>query len=73
MDNQPLEPQGRVREDLYVFDGPALAVPPEQRIRAKKYARFDDPVIPRSYWYVTAAIAVTAVVLGLLAGRFLLP
>jgi hypothetical protein len=54
-----------------VYDGPALPVPPGQRIRPKKFARFDDPVIPRSYWYLTAGIAATTLTLGLLLGRFL--
>jgi hypothetical protein len=55
-----------------LYDGPALAVPPGQRVRAKKYPRFDDPVIPRSYWYWTAGIAAAALALGLLLGHFLL-
>jgi hypothetical protein len=71
MASQPPESQGRART-YYEFDGPALAVPPEKRIRPKKLGHFDDPVIPRSYWYVTAGIAAAAAVLGLLAGRFLL-
>jgi hypothetical protein len=56
-----------------VYDGPALAVPPERRLRLKKLGHLDDhPVTPRSYWYLTAGIAAVAAVLGLLAGRFLL-
>jgi hypothetical protein len=55
-----------------LYDGPALAVPPEQRVRPKKYPRFDDPIIPRSYWYLTAGLAAAALALGLLLGRFLL-
>jgi hypothetical protein len=35
-------------------------------------ARFDDPVIPRSYWYWTAGLAAAALALGLLLGRLLL-
>jgi hypothetical protein len=70
MANQPGKPQNLPPGCIY--DGPALAVPPEQRVLPKKHARFDDLVIPRSY-YVTAGLAVAAGVLGLLAGRFLLP
>jgi hypothetical protein len=55
-----------------LYDGPALSVPPGQRIRPKRMARFDDPVIPRSYWYWTAGLATAALALGLLLGRFLL-
>jgi hypothetical protein len=70
MANQPDKPQDPVLE--YVFVGKALKVPPGVRIRPKKLARYDDPVIPRSYWFLTAGLAAVAVVLGLLAGRFLL-
>jgi hypothetical protein len=70
MANQPDKPQGLVRE--YAFEGPALKPPPGVRIRPKKMARFDDPVIPRSYWYLTAALVAAALVLGLLVGHFLL-
>jgi hypothetical protein len=55
-----------------LYDGLALAVPPGQRIRPKKLARFDDPVIPRAYWYLTAGLAAAALGLGLLLGRLLL-
>jgi hypothetical protein len=55
-----------------LYDGPALPVPPGQRVRTKTLPRFDDPVMPRSYWYLTAGLAAAALVLGLLAGRFLL-
>jgi hypothetical protein len=41
-------------------------------MRPKKFARFDDPVIPRSYWYLTAGLAAATLVVGLLVGRFLL-
>jgi hypothetical protein len=47
-------------------------VQPGERIRPKKYPRFDDPVIPRWYWYLTAGLVAAALVLGLLVGRFLL-
>jgi hypothetical protein len=50
----------------------AVKVPPGVRVRPKKFARFDDPVIPRSYWYWTAGLAAAALALGLLVGRFLL-
>jgi hypothetical protein len=70
MANQPDKPQGSVRE--YAFEGPALKPPPGGRIRPKKFARFDDPVIPRSYWYWTAVLAAAALALGLLLGRFVL-
>jgi hypothetical protein len=70
MANQPPDPKGVVTS--YLFDVEAVPVPPGQRIRPKKMARFDDPVIPRSYWYLTAGLAATALVLGLLLGRFLL-
>jgi hypothetical protein len=55
-----------------LYDGPALAVPPEQRVRSKRFGHLDDPVIPRSYWYVTTGLAAAALALGLLLGRFLL-
>jgi hypothetical protein len=69
MDNLPDKP--RTLPPGCVYDGPALPVPPGQRIRPKKFARFDDPVIPRSYWYLTAGIAAATLTLGLLLGRFL--
>jgi hypothetical protein len=55
-----------------LYDGPALKPPPGVRLRPKKLARFDDPVIPCFYWYVTAAFAAAALVLGVLVGVFLL-
>jgi hypothetical protein len=70
MADQPDKP--RVVDGGCLYDGPALKVPPGQRIRPKKFARFDDPVIPRSYWYMTAGLAFGALVLGLLLSRFLL-
>ena len=56
----------------YLFEVEAVKVPPGQRVRPKPLARFDDPVIPRSYWYLTAGLTAAALVLGLLVGRFLL-
>jgi hypothetical protein len=70
MANQPEKAQERPRHCVY--DGPALKVPPGQRIRPKKFARFDDPVIPRRYWYLTAGLVLAALMLGLLLGRFLI-
>ncbi len=70
MANQSNKTQDKPRHCAY--DGPALKVPPGQRIRPKKFARFDDPVIPRSYWYLTAGSAAAALVLGLLLSVFVL-
>ena len=70
MANQPDKAQDSPRHCVY--DGPALKVPPGQRIRPKKFARFDDPVIPPSYRYLTTGLVIAALVLGLLLGRFLL-
>jgi len=70
MANQPDKPL--VVDGGCLYDGPALPVPPGQRIRPKKMARFDDPVIPRLYWYLTAGLAAAALVLGLLLGRWVL-
>jgi hypothetical protein len=66
------EPQKQVPEPVYKFKGKAIKVLPGERIRPKKFARFDDPVIPRSHWYLTAGLVAAALVLGLLVGRFLL-
>jgi hypothetical protein len=66
------EPQKQMAKTFYKFTGKALKVPPGERIRPKKFARFDDPIIPRSYWYLTGGLAAVALVLGLLLGRFLL-
>jgi hypothetical protein len=55
-----------------VSDGPALKVPPGQRIRPKNFTRFDDLIIPRFYWYLTAILVIAVLMLGLLLGRFLL-
>jgi hypothetical protein len=70
MANQPTKAENRPRGCAY--DGPASKVPPGVRVRPKKFARFDDPVIPRGYWYLTAGLAVAALVLGLFLGRLLL-
>jgi hypothetical protein len=70
MANQPTRPQSKPQRCVY--DGPALKVPPGVRVRPKTFARFDDPVIPRSYWYLTAAIAGAALVLGLFLGVLLI-
>ncbi len=55
-----------------IYDGPALAVPPAQRVRSERLGHLDDPVIPRSYWYLTAGLTTAALVLGVLIGVFLL-
>jgi hypothetical protein len=70
MASQPPDPKGVVPG--YVFDVEAVKVPPGVRIRPKKLARFDDPIIPRSYWYLTAGLAAAALALSLLLGRFVL-
>ena len=72
MANSSPEPQGRAPRTVYKFVGKALVVPPEQRVRSKRFGHLDDPVIPRSYWYWTAGLATAALALGLLLGRFLL-
>jgi hypothetical protein len=41
------------------------------RLRPKKSAHFDDPVVPCFYWYLTGGFAATALVLGLFLGVFL--
>ena len=64
------EPQKPKTE--YLFESKAIKVRPGERIRPKKFARFDDPVIPRSYWYLTAGLVAAALVLGLFLGRFLM-
>ncbi len=64
---QPLEVDGGC-----LYDGPALKPLPGVRIRPKNFARFDDPVIPRSYWYLTVGLVAAALVLGLLLGVFVL-
>jgi hypothetical protein len=69
MAEQPTRSQGKGRGCVY--SGPALKPPPGVRIRPKNFARFDDPVIPRSYWYLTAGLAAGALVIGMLLGRFL--
>jgi hypothetical protein len=70
MASQPDKAQNKPRRCVY--DGPALKVPPGVRVRPKTFARFDDPVLPRGYWYLTAGVAAAALALGLLLGRFLL-
>ncbi len=70
MANQLPDPKHAVTS--YLFDVEAVQVPPGQRIRPKKLARFDDPAIPPSYWYLTASLAAAALALGLVLGRFLL-
>jgi hypothetical protein len=61
-----------VPKTVYKFVVKAIKVPPGVRIRPKKFARFDDPVLPRWYWYLTACLAAAALALGLVLGRFLL-
>jgi hypothetical protein len=70
MASQPDKAQNKPRHCVY--DGPGRAIPPGQRVRSKRFGHFDDPVIPRSYWYLTAGLAAAALALGLLVGRFLL-
>jgi hypothetical protein len=72
MANQSTNLQGQVPKTVYRFAGKALAVPPEERIRSKGFGHLDDPVIPRSYWYVTAGLVVAALAIGLILGRFIL-
>jgi hypothetical protein len=70
MANQPPDPKSVATS--YLFDVEAVPVPPGVRVRPRKMARFDDPVIPRSYWYLTAGLAAAALALGVVLGRFLL-
>jgi hypothetical protein len=70
MANQTPDPKEIVTS--YLFDVEAVKLPPGQRSTTKHLPRFDDPVIPRSYWYLTAGLAAVALVLGVLIGRFLL-
>jgi hypothetical protein len=70
MADQPQQPLAVDGGCLY--DGPALKPPPGVRIRPKKFDRFDVPVIPRGYWYLTAGLVGAALVLGLLLGRLVL-
>ena len=72
MANPLPEPQKQVPEKFLKISVKAIKLPPGQRSTAKKLPRFDDPVIPRSYWYLTAGLAAATLVLGLLLGRFLL-
>jgi hypothetical protein len=72
MANPSSESQGQSPKTVYTFVGKALAVPPEQRVRSKHFGHLDDPVVPRSYWYLTGGLAAAALALGLLLGRFLL-
>jgi hypothetical protein len=72
MANQPPKLEKQVPKTSYLFTVKAIKPPPGVRIRPKKFARFDDPVIPRSYWYLSAGLVAAALVLGLLLGRFLL-
>ncbi len=68
MANQLPSPKGAVTS--YLFDVEAVKVPAGVSVRPKKLPRFDDPVIPRSYWYLTAGLAAAALALGLLLGRY---
>ncbi len=66
------EPQKHAPEMFRKTTVKAIKLPPGQRSSTKKLPRFDDPVIPRSYWYLTAGLAAASLVLGMLLGRFLL-
>jgi hypothetical protein len=65
------EPQKQKPKTFYTFTGKTIKPPPGTRT-TKHLPRFDDPVIPRSYWYWTAGVAAAALVLGVFIGRFLL-
>jgi hypothetical protein len=73
MANPPEQPK-RIREKpLHCgYSGPGIVLPLEQRMRRGKYRPIDEPTVPRAYWYWTAGLVSAALVLGLLAGRFLL-
>jgi hypothetical protein len=72
MANQSINPEGQAPKTVYKFVGNALPVPPGQRVRSKRFGRLDDPIIPPSYWYLTAGLVVAALALGLLLGRLVL-
>jgi hypothetical protein len=70
MANHPTKAQNKPRRCVY--EGPALKVPPGVRIRPKKFARFDAPIVPKRYWYLAAGLVCAALVVGFLVGRLLL-
>ncbi len=72
MANPTPEPQKQAPEIFRKMTAKAIKPPPGQRSTTKHLPRFDDPVIPRSYWYLTAGLVAAALVLGVLIGRFLL-
>ena len=72
MASQSPKPEAQKPKTVYHFVVKATKVLPGVRVRPKKFARFDDPVIPRSYWYLTAGLVVAALALGLVLGRFVL-
>jgi hypothetical protein len=72
MANPSPEPQKQQPEIFRKITVKAIKLPPGQRSSTKKLPRYDDLVIPRSYWYWTAGMAAAALALGLLVGRFLL-
>jgi len=71
MANPSPEPQKQKPKTFYKFTGKAIKLAPGQPSSTKRLPRFDDPVIPRSYWYLTAGLAAATLALGLLLGRFL--
>ncbi len=72
MANPAPEPQPQKPKTVYLFKGKTIKPPPGQRSTTKHLPRFDDPVIPRSYWYLAAGLTTAALVLGVLIGVFLL-
>jgi hypothetical protein len=59
---------------MQIFQEEMIPVPPGTRKSARHLLPGEDPwAMNRRWWLVTAGIAVAMLVIGILAGRFLIP
>jgi hypothetical protein len=68
------QPESQRRGRSYLFHEKAIPSPPGTKFKGKHLLPGEDPwAMNRRWWLVTVGAVAAALLVGLLAGRFLLP